>query len=81
MIVIIGFSYVVIINMTVIIFCHFSVCYDKKIKMEEKEGKSKKKVTQSEFSMGRLKQSIRKRFLMKMQQIKVSLYLVIVISL
>ena len=79
--VIIGLSYVVIIDKIVIVFCHFSVCYDKKIKMEEKEGKSEKKVLQSEFSTGRLKRSIRKRFLMKMQQIIVGLYLVIVISL
>ena len=49
--------------------------------MEEKERKSKKKVTQSEFSKGTLKRSIRERFLMKMQQIKLSLYLVIVTSL
>ena len=41
-IVIIGLSYEVIINMTVIVFCHFSVSYDKIIKKEEKERKSVK---------------------------------------
>ena len=80
-VVVIGISYVVIIDKIVIVFCHFSVCYNKKIKMEEKERKSEKKVTKSEFSTGRLKRSIRERFLMKMHQIKVSLYLVIVTSL
>ena len=39
MIVIIGFSYVVIINMTVIIFCHFSVIFKSK-KKKKKERKS-----------------------------------------
>ena len=48
--------------------------------MEEKERKSEKLVTQSEFCTGRLKRSTRELFLMTMQQIKVSLYLVIVIS-
>ena len=79
-IVIIGLSYEVIINMTIIVFCHFSVSYDKKIKKEEKERKSVKKVTQSEFSTEGLNGSISEMFLMTKQQIKVRLYLVIVTS-
>ena len=80
-IVIIGISFVVIINEVLIVFCHFPVFYDRKIKMEKKERKSVKKVMQSEFSIGRLKRRTRELFLMTMQQIKVSLYQVVVTSL
>ena len=68
----------VIVNEVLIVFCHFSVFYNKKIEKEEKERKSEKLVTQSEFCTGRLKRSTRELFLMTMQQIKVSLYLVVV---
>ena len=77
-IVIVGISYVVIVNEVLIVFCYFSVFYNKKIEKEEKERKSEKLVTQSEFCTGRLKRSTRELFLMTMQQIKVSLYLVVV---
>ena len=38
-IVIIGISFVVIINEVLIVFCHFPVFYDRKIKMEKKRKK------------------------------------------
>ena len=74
-IVIVGISYVVIINEVLIGFCHFSVFLQQK---NQNGRKSEKLITQSEFCTGRLKRSTRELFLMTMQQIKVILYLVVV---